>query len=187
MDLVARAKSILTTPKTEWPVIAGESTGTAELYSGYVVPLAAIAPVAAVVGNLLFSGYLSFGASVVIAIVSLVLALVSVYVLALIASKIAPAFGGKDDFGQSLKLVAYAYTAAWVTGVIALIPALAWLRSVGGIYSLYLFYVGAPVTMEVPVQRSVGYTAVVILVAIGVYIVIGILIGVIIGIGSIAR
>ena len=42
MDLVARVKGILLTPKTEWDVIDTEPTTVASLYSGYVVPLALI-------------------------------------------------------------------------------------------------------------------------------------------------
>jgi len=181
MDLVTRAKNILTSPKSEWPVIAGESTDTGALYAGYVAPLAAIPPVAAILGNLLFNGALSFGQSVIVGIVSFVVGLIGVYVLGLIASKIAPPFGGKDDFAQGLKLVAYAYTAAWVAGVFSLIPILALLSLIGAIYSLYLLYAGAPVMMNVPEGRSAGYTAVVILIAIGVYIVIGFIVGVIVG------
>jgi hypothetical protein len=187
LDLFARAKSILTTPQTEWPVIAGESTGTAALYSGYVAPLAAISPLATIVGNLLFAGGLSFAASIAIGVLSFVMAFVAVYILGLIASKIAPSFGGKDDLAQGLKLVAYAYTAAWVAGIFSLIPALALLSLIGGIYSLYLLYTGSSVMMGVPQERSVGYTAVVILVAIGVYIVIGIIVGAVIAAVSLTR
>ena len=187
MDLVARAKAMVTAPKAEWPTIAGESTGTAELYSGYIAPLAAITPVASVIGNLLFNGGLSFIASIVVAIVTFVIGLVGVYVLGLIASKIAPSFGGKDDSAQGLKLVAYAYTAAWIAGIFNLIPTLALLSLIGGIYSLYLLYTGSSVMMGVPKERSAGYTAVVILVAIGVYIVIGIIVGSVIAAVSLAR
>jgi hypothetical protein len=177
MDLITRAKNILASPKTEWPVIAGESTGTAALYAGYVVPLAAIPPLAAIIGNVLFNGAISFGESVAVGIVTFVMALVGVYILGLIASKIAPSFGGKDDLAQGLKLVAYAYTASWVAGIFGLVPALALLTVLGALYSLYLLYAGAPVMMSVPEGRAAGYTAVVILVAIGVYIVISILVG----------
>jgi len=43
--LIARIKGILLTPKTEWPVIAGETTTVADLYKGYIVWLAAIPPI----------------------------------------------------------------------------------------------------------------------------------------------
>ena len=40
--LIERVKAILLTPKTEWPVIAGEPATTADLYKNYIVVLAAI-------------------------------------------------------------------------------------------------------------------------------------------------
>ena len=187
MDLVARARNLLTAPKAEWPVIAGESTGTTELYTGYVAPLAGIAPVAAIVGNLLFGGPLGFNMSILVGIASFAMALFGVYVIGRIAGRIAPAFGGKDDLAQGIKLVAYAYTAAWIAGVFALIPALAVLSMIGGIYSLYLLYTGTSVMMGVPQERSVGYTAVVILVAIAVYLLIGIAMGSVAAIVSAVR
>jgi Yip1-like protein len=188
MDLVTRAKNILTSPKTEWPVIAGESAGTAALFGGYVAPLAAIPPIAAIIGNLLSGEDMTFGQSVTIGIVRFVIALVGVYVLGLIASKIAPSFGGKDDLARGLKLVAHAYTAVWVAGIIGVIPALAPLSIIiGGLYGLYLLYAGASVMMSLPDGRSLSYTAVVILVAIGLYIVIATVVGAMIAAASLTR
>ena len=46
MDLVGRVKKILLQPKTEWRMIDTERTSTQALYTGYIMPLAAIGPVA---------------------------------------------------------------------------------------------------------------------------------------------
>ena len=56
MNLVARAKAILMTPKQEWPVIDAEPLNVRELLLGYVLPLAAIGPVARFLGLTIF-GY----------------------------------------------------------------------------------------------------------------------------------
>ena len=45
--LIERVKAILLTPKTEWPVIAGEPAATADLYKNYIILLAAIPAVIA--------------------------------------------------------------------------------------------------------------------------------------------
>ena len=45
-DIVTRVKAILTSPKTEWPVIAAETTTVADLYKNYVIILAAIPAIA---------------------------------------------------------------------------------------------------------------------------------------------
>ena len=48
--LQTRATNIIRTPATEWPVIAGESTSVARLYTEYIAPLAAIPVVAGFIG-----------------------------------------------------------------------------------------------------------------------------------------
>ncbi len=46
---------------------------------------------------------------------------------------------------QALKLAAYAFTAAWVAGVAQVVPWIgALIALAGGIYSIYLFYLGLP-------------------------------------------
>ncbi len=45
MSLVDRARNIITNPAAEWPVIAGEPASVGSLYTGYVIPLALIAPI----------------------------------------------------------------------------------------------------------------------------------------------
>ncbi len=187
MNLMDRVRGILLRPRAEWAVIDTEQTATATLYKGYVMPLAAIGPVAAFIGLAVFGANLplvgqvriSTGTALVQAIVSFVLALVGVYVLALIVNALAPSFGATQSMPQALKLAVYSSTASWISGIFAIIPALAPL-GILGLYSLYLLYVGVPVLMKAPQQRAFTYTAAVIVVAIVVSIVIG-LIGAAIG------
>src|SRR3546814_20730975 len=54
--MAARIKRILLQPKAEWPVIDTEATTTGALLKGWVAPLAAIGPVAGLIGALPF-GY----------------------------------------------------------------------------------------------------------------------------------
>ena len=181
MSLVERAKNILLQPKTEWPVIAGEQTTTGSLYTGYIIPLAAIAPIASIIGWSVFGFSVPFvgairypiGISVRNGIVIYVLSLVSVFVLALIIDALAPTFGGQKNQLQALKTSAYSYTAAWVAGILNLIPSIALLGLLAALYSCYLLFLGLPVLMKAPEDKAVGYTAVVIVVAIVLYFVIG--------------
>ncbi len=172
--LIDRAKAILLTPRTEWPVIAAEPDTTAGLYKNYIAILAAIGPIAmflslSVIGVSTFLGSfrIGMGAGLSYLIVSYALALVSVYIFSLIVNALAPTFGGQKDGIQALKTVAYAMTAAWVGAAGNLIPGIGWLISLaGGIYSIYLLYLGLPVTMKSPPEKSVGYLVVCIIVAI---------------------
>jgi hypothetical protein len=49
--LVERVKGIILKPTEEWPKIEGETKGLGEILTGYVLPLAAIGPVAAFIGG----------------------------------------------------------------------------------------------------------------------------------------
>jgi hypothetical protein len=181
MSLMARAKNILLQPKTEWPVIAGEQATTGSLYTGYIIPLAAIGPIASIIGWSVFGFSVPFvgsirypiGISVRNGVVIYALSLVGVFVLALIIDALAPTFGGQKNQIQALKTSAYSYTAAWVAGIFNLIPSIALLGLLAALYSCYLLFLGLPVLMKAPEDKAVGYTAVVIIVAIVLYFVIG--------------
>ena len=175
MNLVERVKRILVSPQTEWGVIDAEPTTPAELYTRYIVPLAAIGPVSQLIGFSVF-GFLGYrvpiGSAITYALATYILTLVGTYLLALIIDTLAPTFDGKRNLIQALKVAAYASTAAWVAGIFALIPALSVL-SIVGLYSLYLLYLGLPILMKAPKEKAMGYTVVVILSAIVIFVIIG--------------
>ena len=103
------------------------------------------------------------------------LSFVSVFVIAWLVDRLAPSFGGQRDGLRALKLTAYSYTPAWVAGILQLVPALGVLALLAGCYGLYLLYVGLPVLMRCPQEKSVGYTIVLVLCAIVMSVVIGLL------------
>ena len=107
MDIVARAKAILLTPQTEWPVIEQESGDTVFLFKNYVAILAVIPAVCVAIGLML----LPFGpvywlalTGIVYAIIGYVMAFVGTWVLALAINLLAPMFGGRSDFAGAMKL-----------------------------------------------------------------------------------
>jgi hypothetical protein len=120
--LVDRAKAMILSPKTEWPVVAAEGDSVQTVFLKYVVPLAAIGPVASLIGGQVF-GLGGFGFNIRVpltfgiasAITQYVLSLVGVFLIAWVANFLSPKFGGKDNFAAAFKWVAYAYTAGWVS------------------------------------------------------------------------
>jgi hypothetical protein len=179
MALVDRVKGILLSPRQEWPVIDTEPATTGSLYTGYIIPLAAVPVIAQFIGWTLFgvsvlgvTVRVPFGTGLTNAVVRYVLNLVGVWVLAFIIDALAPNFGGTKNSIQALKVAAYAATASWLAGIFMLIPALGILGLLG-LYSLYLLYLGLPVLMKSPQEKSMGYTVVVIVCAIVLAVVIG--------------
>lgn len=153
MNLITRVKNILLQPKVEWPAIAAESATPQSIYVGYVVILAAIGPLV-----------LLLRMSIVAAVVQYVIALAVTFLLALIVDALATTFGGEKNFVQSLKLVAYSYTAPWVAAIFLLIPVLGGIIALlATIYAWYTFYLGVPVLKKCPQDKAIGYTIVVLI------------------------
>jgi hypothetical protein len=185
MDIVARAKSILLSPNTEWPVIAAEPTSVGALYTGYIMPLSAIPPLAILIGFSLLFGRFGVGFGLIGAIVSWALGLVGIYVAALVAQWLAPKFGGGGDFVPALKLVAYSHTASWVGGIFLLIPFLGIITFLMALYGLYLLYAGATPAAGVPKERAVTFTVALVVCVIVVFLVIGLIMR-LLGLGAMA-
>ena len=170
--LIARVKNILLTPKTEWPVIAGEPETVQSLYLNYILILAAIPAV---------FGLLRLG--FIFAIFTYVLGLLGVFVLALIIDALAPSFGGQKNQVQALKTVAYAHTPTWIAGVTLIVPFLGWLvRVAAAIYGIYLFYVGLPQTMKNPPEKTAGYMIVSVIIAIVIEAILGSVVAMFLGV-----
>jgi hypothetical protein len=192
MDLVQRAKNIVLAPKAEWPVIAAEPASTGDLITGYVMPLAIIGAAAGFIGqvvvgqSVLFMGTVRAGivAGLVGACVSFVGAIVGVFVLTFIINALAPTFGGQPNSGQAMKVAVYSYTPAWIAAVLGILPALGVLAGlVGGLYALYLLYLGLPALMKNPPDKTIAYTAVVVVCAIVLALVIGMVSAMFVGAG----
>lgn len=184
MNLVQRVKGILLSPQTEWQVIDAEPTTTADLYKSYIAPLAAIGPIAQIIGYSVFGITVPFagtyrvpiGSAITSALIAYILTLAGTYVLALIIDALAPTFSGQRSQIQALKVAAYSSTASWLAGIFALIPGLR-LLGILGLYSLYLLYVGLPIVMKSPREKAMVYTVVVILAAIVLFMIIGVIAG----------
>ena len=173
--IIERVKLILTSPNTEWNTIDTEQTSAKELYIGYILILAAITPIAGFLKMSIFGIKIPFmgryrlgiGASLTNMVLTYAFTLAGVYIMALIVDMLAPSFGGSKNQIQALKTVTYAYTAAWIAGIAQLIPWLGILILLaGGLYSIYLLYLGLPVMMKCPKGKSAGYTAVSIVVVV---------------------
>ncbi len=163
-SLVQRVKAILMQPRAEWPVIEAEASSITSLYKSYILPLAAIGPVAGFIHAVVFGNSFfgithrpSFMSALSTAVVSYIFTLIGVFLMALVIDFLAPRFGGTANRNNAFKLAAYSATAAWVAGVFQLIPGLGML-AILGLYGLYLLFVGIPVMMKAPEDKALIYT-----------------------------
>jgi hypothetical protein len=190
MSIVNRAKNILISPKTEWPIIGAEPATTGGLIT-YAAILSGIAQVCGIVGGIIALSLMSSALGVAVmtpafvivqGVVSFILGLVVLYVMSLIAAALAPSFDGQKDSLQALKLLTYAGTAVWVAGFLAIIPGIGLIAMLVGFgYAIYLIYLGASHTVRVPDGKAGGYAAVVVIIWIVLAVIVGFLCQAILG------
>ncbi|MCW3848577.1 YIP1 family protein [Sphingomonas sp. LB-2] len=173
---IARLWGILAEPRAEWAVIETEEDTIRGLMVRWVAPLAAVGPVAKLVGSQLF-GRNQYGAdmrppiqtALTEAAVTWLLTLAGVWLLARMISGLAVYFGGRGHRTQAMKVAAYGGTAAFLSGGFALVPRLEWFEALG-LYSLYLIFAGLPTLMHVTRRKALVFTVVTLLATIGLTI-----------------
>jgi hypothetical protein len=183
MNLVERAKHILLTPRPEWEVIDGETTTTAALYTGYIVPAGG--------DRADCSGHRVLPAR-----------------RPVWRGDVPGAHRRRDhqrrrdvraEPGRGLRAGAHhrragadvrrdqepdpgaqgggvLQHASWVAGVFSILPGLRAL-TILGLYSIYVLYLGLPVLMKAPAEKAGAYTAIVIVAAIVLFALVTMLAG----------
>ena len=184
LDLVQRAKAMILTPASEWRTIERESGDPGYLFVNYVAYLAAIPPVCRflrwhVFGwrHMRFQRHPGFFSGLFDAVAHWLIAFAVVYAMGVIINELAPTFSGHKNRENAMKLVAFALTPAWLAGVFLLIPGLGFLRFFAGLYGIYVFWLGLPVLMQAPADRTGPYAVAAILCGIVLFAVVGAIVG----------
>ena len=187
-NIINTAKQFILNPKLEWEV-AKEDTNTAQQHvMTYVLPLALISAVAIFIGVGLIGyrvlGYRvqSVSGGLTQAIMSLVSILIGVFLSGFVIHKLAPTFNTTVTLDKAVKLVGFSYTAMLLAGVLNIFPPLAFFTFLGGLYSLYIMYLGFKPMTNVSEEKSMSYFLVSLLVIVAVYVIIGLILAGIVGV-----
>lgn len=163
MNTIQRAKNTLMTPKAEWELISEENSGHVKLLTGYLIPLALIPAIAGFIGYGLIGysvigihiGSISFGIRQ--ALVSFISTVGGVYLSAWIISFLADKFDSLKSFDKAFGLVAYSYTPMCIAGIFLIYTPLSFLVGLGGLYGLYLMYVGLSPMLKTPAEKKTPF------------------------------
>ena len=175
--IIERVKSILLSPKDALTAVKSEEMSIADFMKEYVAILAAIPAIAqfiglALVGHSVF-GRRSFIGTLFYAALFYILSLVSIFFYSKVIDALAPSFNATKHDLIAFKLTVYAWTPAFVAGIFHIIPGLQVLAMLGGLYGIYILYLGLPILMESPEDKTVAYTVVSLIVGLILMVVIG--------------
>lgn len=169
IELAHRVQGILLRSRREWIKIKEEFFPLiSQLFSSYVLILAAVPPVIGFLGNLLYGGFRKpysgwswsvAGKNLLFSIVTYIFSLIVVYIIGRIINVLAPIFSSRRSNLNSLKLAIYSLTPYWIGGVLYLVPRTGWiLRDLVALYGIYILYSGfAASLMETPKEKVLKY------------------------------
>ncbi len=183
-NLINRAKKMVFQPKETWEEIKTEETTTSGILTNYVFPLALIPAIASFIGY----GFIGFNIGIFgraasiewgigQAVTTFVSTFIGVIISAWVISRLGKNFGTSTTMNDAAKLVAYSYTPALIAGVFYMIPALTIIIALGGLYSLYLLYIGFQPITNVSEQQKTSYFLVSLIVIIVVSVVLFLVLG----------
>jgi hypothetical protein len=180
MNVFQRIQNILVSPASEWQVIAAEPNNALLLMTAFAFPLIGIGAVATFLGYALLGFPLG---GLELAILYFVLGALFTVAVGIVASKIAPQFGGRDDIGAALKLAVYAQVPGWLGGIFGLIPRIALLGLIFALYDIYLIYTGSTPMLGVTGDRRTPFTAILIGAIIVIFLFMVVISGIIVRVG----
>ena len=182
--LLHHIPGLLSQPQQEWVAIRDEQTTVQGLYTGYILIVAAIPPICALLGTTLFGWRIGAGEPVKLTLDSAfqmgiafyVAILAATFSIGLLINWMSQTYGGEKPLHICLALAAYTATPLFLVGVMQLYPTL-WLNFVVGLpalaYTVYLLFTGVPVMMDIPAER--GFLFATSILAVGLVTLVGLL------------
>lgn len=171
--IFSRAWGLLRDPKSEWEQIRREETTIPNILIGYVAPLAAIPPVAGLIGAYAFGVRIGeevirppLGDALISVVVTWIVSIALVAFLGVLVNAVAENFDGDRDDLAAQKVAAYSLTPAFLSGLFSIWPPLWWLSLFALAAMVFLIYRGLPILMKAPAERAMGYAATVTIAAV---------------------
>jgi hypothetical protein len=166
---------MLLAPKAEWTLIERESTSAPRVYTTFVLPLAILAAVVALVRVSYVGTADALGTLVraplrggfITAALVLVCSVLGILIVAVIIDALASFFGGVRNRRLAAATAAYSSAPIWIATVFVPFPNL-WpaLYALAVVWHTYLLYLGLRVLMRASRDRVLGYATTVALCAI---------------------
>lgn len=165
-NLIGRVLGLVTNPAGEWQKIDGESTSLGKLVTTYTIILAAILPIAFIIGGLLAGGGSGIGTLILIAAIYYAFQVGIPIALAFVIDALAPTFGAAKNATQAAKLAIYSSTPAHLAGILFILATnmftgMQWLPMIIGLgWGGFLLFLGLPILMKPPADKAQAYAGV---------------------------
>ncbi|HRZ42469.1 MAG TPA: Yip1 family protein [Bacteroidales bacterium] len=172
-DATAFLKKMVLRPGEFWNEVADHpGDDTMHLTFRYLMPLAAVPAVAHLIGwGIVGRTYRTWGMVTTVrdwskafsnGFSTFLAAVITVWVTAFLADRLAGSFRSERNFIQSFRLIVYAMTPVLLGGIFNLIPSIAMIGSVVALFSVVLLYTGIPLMKRTHEESRTSYLLVVL-------------------------
>jgi len=169
--LYRRTRDIIRNPAAMWHDVKDENRSVNELRTSFLFPMALFIAIAGVVGTIVFTynGF-SFLFPLIVAVKYLIGFIVTVELTSLLITEIAVAFKPVRSAADNYKLVLYSFTPFMVIMIITRLFSSLIFLNIGGLYGIYIAWLGVKIITEVPSSIRIRYTALVSLAILVIYL-----------------
>lgn len=182
-DLFLLVKEFVLKPTATWEQIVSYDESVGSLIKDRLLYYAAIPALATFLGVLIFgvrvpltdtSGFsvvhrLPFGVVLLRAIFQYGFIIAGIWITSKIINYLAPRFGTVRNDQKAFTVAFYCSLPSMLASVAFLLPPLAFLTLIAGLYGAYLMYIGLPMLMQTPKDKQLLYFITILAVSIVVY------------------
>lgn len=166
---------MMLSPAQTWEQIRSEDWSIKQILTHYLLPMAAIAPIAAYVGSVVIGWRIGDGdvirmnpsSGVLLAVAYYIAIIVATFSIAKLIHWMSETYDASQSLARCLALAAYTIAPLFLAGVIQIIPVV-WINYLVSLpllaYTVYLFNLGLPIMMEISGEKSLLFAGAVLLV-----------------------
>ena len=161
-DITARISEMLSAPNAAWARIKSDTFTVEQLYKKFVIPMVVASALCNFIGGAIL-GPATFGGGISLIFIQVLGGLVSPFIGYFLLSFLVPNFGGSASKGDIFKFLVFPMLVSSAASMFSIIPDLSILSIVralislaGGVYALYLLWLGVPIMLGVSDERRPG-------------------------------
>ena len=155
--LIGRVQKILLNPKEFWLSQKSKKTTRIKLITSFFMPFLGVIALAVFLGEFFGSAHFFMGYAIMKAIRKIVLLSVLYLIVVYATNELLKAFGGQKNIQISERVVVYSMTPFLLISIFTGLFPYFYVLDVLGLYSFYLYWIGAKEMFDVPEQNFSSY------------------------------
>jgi hypothetical protein len=163
-QIISTIKENILNPKEFWKARKESTESHLRSITGFFIPVLAVVAVAVFLGEFFRSAHFYMGYAVLKAIREVLLFVLQYLLAVYFTNELIKTFKGEKDIAAVRKLVLFSLTPFLLVSILTGLFQFLYVLDILGIYSFYIFWIGANELLEIPKEKKDSYLIITILV-----------------------